>query len=82
MYVCVCRGITEADVRGVGSRGVVAPEALIRVLGLDAEDCCGRCSDQIHEFVELAWEGALSAGHAPATDPRRTALALPADRAC
>jgi bacterioferritin-associated ferredoxin len=61
MYACICRGITEADVRRVGRAGVTAPDRLIAVLGLDDERCCGRCALQVGAFVELAWEGASHA---------------------
>lgn len=57
MYACICRGITEADVRRVGAAGITAPAQLVGVLGLDDERCCGRCAVHIEAFVELAWEG-------------------------
>lgn len=58
MYACICREITEADVRRVGSAGVVTPDRLITVLGLDDAACCGRCVDGVEDFVALAWAGA------------------------
>jgi bacterioferritin-associated ferredoxin len=62
MYACICRGIAEADVRRVGRAGIVAPDALIAVLGLDDQRCCGRCAATIERFVALAWEGASETG--------------------
>jgi bacterioferritin-associated ferredoxin len=79
MYVCICRGIREADVREEGARGIVAPDALIRELGLDSAGCCGQCIENIQDFVELAWEGAQSAHHPPPVNPR-PALALRANQ--
>lgn len=55
MFVCICRGITEAAVRGVGREGVIEPDALVAVFGLDDQDiCCGQSRAEIDEFVELA----------------------------
>jgi bacterioferritin-associated ferredoxin len=71
MYACICRGITEADVRRAGGAGITAPDRLIAVLGLDDERCCGRCAVQIEEFVELAREGASRAGLGPADGRQR-----------
>lgn len=58
MYACVCKGITEREVRAVGREGIVSPAALIEVLGLDDDASCGRCAANVELFVELAWEGA------------------------
>ena len=57
MYACICRGITEAAVRQAGHAGVIAPGALIMVLGLDDDACCGRCANRVQDFVALALEG-------------------------
>jgi bacterioferritin-associated ferredoxin len=57
MYACVCRGLTEADVRQVGSRGAVSPDLLVTVLGLDHASCCGRCLRRLDELIALADEG-------------------------
>src|SRR5262245_61187623 len=59
MYACSCRAITEDDVRRAGRRGVIAPDDLIEVLGLNDPSCCGRCSDEVERFVALAWDGAI-----------------------
>ncbi|MBI4492240.1 MAG: hypothetical protein HY690_05550 [Chloroflexi bacterium] len=54
MYVCLCKGLTEADVQRLGRLGSTAPEVLITVLGLDEDDCCGRCARNIDRLVDLA----------------------------
>jgi bacterioferritin-associated ferredoxin len=54
VYICLCRGIKETDVRELGRAGVVCPEALTTALGVDQEDCCGRCARNIEELVALA----------------------------
>jgi bacterioferritin-associated ferredoxin len=58
MFACICRGITEADVYHAGMQGAVGPAALVSVLGLDDDGCCGRCLDRVDEFVEIARRGA------------------------
>ncbi len=54
MYLCLCKGITESDVREAGRAGVVMPCQLKAKFGLKEAGCCGRCSKNIHEFVEIA----------------------------
>ena len=58
MYVCLCRGITESEVREAGRAGVVMPCQLKSKFGLKQNGNCGRCAKNIHEFVELAEQGA------------------------
>ncbi|WP_447973353.1 (2Fe-2S)-binding protein [Nitrospira sp. Kam-Ns4a] len=54
MYVCLCKGLTEADVRQAGRAGHVDSTALVKKLGLDDDECCGRCARNIHELVAIA----------------------------
>ena len=55
MYACVCRGVTVADIRRAGAAGITAAESLIAALRLDDDPgCCGRCRQNIDQFVELA----------------------------
>jgi bacterioferritin-associated ferredoxin len=54
MYVCLCRGLKEEDLRCAARSGCASPEALIARLELDADDCCGRCARDIDALVELA----------------------------
>ncbi|QPD03353.1 MAG: (2Fe-2S)-binding protein [Candidatus Nitrospira kreftii] len=58
MYVCLCRGITESDVREAGRGGCVMPCQLKAKFGLKQSGSCGRCAKNIHELVELAVQGA------------------------
>lgn len=61
MFMCICKGIREDDVRQLGRAGVTCPKTLAGTLGIDDEDnCCGRCLNNISDFVELA-----SGEHAP-----------------
>ncbi|HEX2171443.1 MAG TPA: hypothetical protein VHL09_03225 [Dehalococcoidia bacterium] len=59
MYLCVCNGIKSSDVRDLGRQGIVQPERLLVVLNLEDDGCCGRCADNIDEFVEIAREAIL-----------------------
>ncbi len=54
MYICLCKGLTESDVQRIGQVGIVEAEKLVEVLGLNDDDCCGRCACDIQEFVALA----------------------------
>jgi len=58
MYVCLCHGITESDVREAGRAGLVTPCQLKSKFGLKRGGGCGRCAKSIHEFVDLAVQGA------------------------
>jgi bacterioferritin-associated ferredoxin len=60
MYVCGCRGITEADVRRAGEAGAVTADKLITVLDLQHPLCCGRCVERIEQLVDLATESLRS----------------------
>jgi bacterioferritin-associated ferredoxin len=63
MYVCLCKGLTEADVRRAGLCGPVSCDALASTLGIDQQGCCGRCLRNIHELVTLATsETSVNAG--------------------
>jgi bacterioferritin-associated ferredoxin len=69
MYICVCNGIKAADVRHLGRQGIIQPERLLTVLKLEDDDCCGRCADNIDEFVDLAVEAAMEPIPAMAAGP-------------
>ncbi|MFZ5875571.1 MAG: (2Fe-2S)-binding protein [Nitrospirota bacterium] len=56
MYICLCKGITDSQVRSLGRSGVVSPEALTAELGIDRNDCCGRCVAGIPRLVAIARE--------------------------
>ena len=54
MYLCLCKGITDSDVREAGQAGIVMPCQLKAKFGLKESGCCGRCSNNIHEFAQIA----------------------------
>ena len=67
MYICLCKGLTESDLRRATPCGNADPNALIEVLGLEDEDCCGRCLENIHELAALVSEQCAQCprSHAP-----------------
>jgi bacterioferritin-associated ferredoxin len=54
MYVCLCKAIREYDLRRVAETGSLTPSRFVRALGLDDEQCCGRCAENVEELVALA----------------------------
>ncbi len=73
MFVCLCKGITESQVRECGRLGICSADALASALGIEDEGVCGRCLRNIDEFVAMATRGpAGTAGHGhvlPGTNP-------------
>ena len=47
MYVCLCRGLTESDVRTTVEAGHRTARDLIATLGLRGPKCCGRCAREV-----------------------------------
>jgi bacterioferritin-associated ferredoxin len=57
MFICICKGIKESDVRELGQAAITCPKQLADFLGLnDKKNCCGRCIKNISKFVALAEE--------------------------
>ena len=54
MYLCLCKGITESHVREAGRAGCVMACQIKDKFGLNDSGCCGRCSKNIRQFVEVA----------------------------
>jgi len=58
MYVCLCKGLTEADVRQAALLEHAADrldaDRLAQTLGIDDEECCGRCVKNIRQLAGLA----------------------------
>jgi bacterioferritin-associated ferredoxin len=54
MYVCLCKGLTEADVEQVALRCTPTAEELLSALGLDDDYCCGRCVEAADELLHYA----------------------------
>lgn len=54
MYICLCKGLTESDIRRVSQAGIVEADQLVEALGLNDDECCGRCVRDIQELSDLA----------------------------
>ena len=59
MYVCLCKGIKESDIREAGRAGLVIPCQLKTKFGFKQNGYCGRCAKNIREIVEIAVQGAV-----------------------
>ena len=64
MYVCICRAVTEHEVRSVVERGAKTVEAVTQTCC--AGDDCGACRDAIEDMIEDRWGAAADgAVHLP-----------------
>ncbi len=73
MYVCICRAVTEQEVKATIDRGAKTVEAVTQACC--AGDDCGACHDFIEDMIEERW-GAQPDGavHLPlVTEPGRAA---------
>lgn len=61
MYVCLCKGLTESDVRRVTlseqMAGRLDEDRLAQALGIDDEECCGRCVKNMCHLMAMAADG-------------------------
>lgn len=60
MYICLCKGISEARVRELGQMGICSPADLAAAFGLEENVCCGRCLRNIDAFVAVATGGVVA----------------------
>lgn len=49
MYVCICRGITDSQIRRAVDQGVASLSQLRRELAVAA--CCGRCAPMARQII-------------------------------
>ena len=50
MYVCICHGVTDKQIRSAAESGVDSLEGLSRQLMVAT--CCGRCADCARQVLE------------------------------
>jgi bacterioferritin-associated ferredoxin len=50
VYVCLCNGVTENQIRDAASEGAVSLHELRNSLGVAT--CCGRCAECALEILE------------------------------
>lgn len=49
MYICICRAVTEAEIRAAIERGAETEDALRSQLGVSTE--CGKCSADVRRIL-------------------------------
>ncbi len=54
MYVCVCKGITDSQIREAVDAGAESVRAVRDQLGASSQ--CGRCVSQVREIVKATLE--------------------------
>ena len=65
MYVCICNGVTDRDIRDAASRGARTVKDLRRELGVASD--CGKCASCAHEVLcEARREAPVPASLQPA----------------
>jgi bacterioferritin-associated ferredoxin len=52
MYVCICNGVTDRDIRDAASRGARTVKDLRRELGVASD--CGKCASCAREVLRDA----------------------------
>ncbi|MCO1335541.1 bacterioferritin-associated ferredoxin [Microbulbifer sp. OS29] len=50
MYVCICKGITDRQIKEAIYDGSTSVKALRRQLGVSSQ--CGRCAEQTKEIID------------------------------
>jgi bacterioferritin-associated ferredoxin len=61
MYVCICNGVTDGDIREAAARGARTVKDLRRELGVASD--CGKCVTCAHEVLcESRCKPALAQG--------------------
>jgi bacterioferritin-associated ferredoxin len=50
MYICLCRGLTEAQFERIVLRHCGSCDRVKQEMGLD-ESCCGRCEAQMEDLI-------------------------------
>lgn len=50
MYICLCKGIREADFQLIVARHGSCVEAIKDAMGLN-KSCCGRCEENLEEII-------------------------------
>jgi bacterioferritin-associated ferredoxin len=51
MYVCLCKGLREAEFCALASCHGACPESMKQAMGLD-ESCCGRCEANLEAMIQ------------------------------
>ncbi|MEW5251297.1 bacterioferritin-associated ferredoxin [Microbulbifer sp. 2201CG32-9] len=57
MYVCICKGITDRQIKEAIYDGSTSVKALRHQLGVSSQ--CGRCAELAQEIIDDAMTGSL-----------------------
>lgn len=60
MYICICNGIREADLRAAASDGARTAEAAYAAMGI--ETCCAKCLAYAQEIIDDERRSCVSPG--------------------
>jgi bacterioferritin-associated ferredoxin len=55
MYVCICNGHRDSDIRAAAATGLTCPRAIYAHLGKPAR--CGRCLDLATQLIDEVHRG-------------------------
>ena len=58
MYVCLCRAVTDTEIREAANRGTQDLDALTDTLGVGA--CCGTCRETAQAIIDEHLAEAIS----------------------
>lgn len=59
MYVCICKGITDRQIKEAVYDGSTSVKALRRQLGVSSQ--CGRCAELTQEIIDDTMSGGMVA---------------------
>lgn len=59
MYVCICKGITDRQIKEAVYDGSTSVKALRRHLGVSSQ--CGRCAELAQEIIDETMAGGVIA---------------------
>ncbi|SDZ90701.1 bacterioferritin-associated ferredoxin [Microbulbifer marinus] len=59
MYVCICKGITDRQIKEAVYDGSTSVKALRRQLGVSSQ--CGRCAELTQEIIDETMAGGVIA---------------------
>ena len=76
MFLCVCKGIRVSEAVDAVRSGARSPDALISSLGLEDDECCGRCASDIVRLTNLV-NGVLARDDAKRSPVQYNTLRLP-----
>ncbi|ULA62179.1 MAG: hypothetical protein LZF86_10038 [Nitrospira sp.] len=51
MYICLCKGIREAEFSALAACHGTCPEIMKQAMGLD-DSCCGRCEANLETLIQ------------------------------